>query len=177
MKSVLNSMKMKKITYFTAIFFLCLFGCSNREKMFTSNPQLIAEIDKYLSFIDTSDLYSPDCSYIYLRVNNRGKDDTIDVILSVSTGAYGIVNPRDTIIDFFQYRNYNVLLLGDYPNKLIAINRKLNKDIKKEILIKYFKKEYMLYLKDPFSLKPKPADHMFMTLVFKDTVMVSATER
>ena len=167
---------MKVISYIVATLFLCLYSCSSRDVAFTSNHQLISVLDMYLSSVDSSDLFNPSERYIYLSVKNRSRD-TIYVILSTSAGAYSIVNPHDSIIAFFEYKKHRVMLVGDYPNNLTCIKKDFDENAKKEVLTKYFKDEYKLYLKEPFSLKPKMADPMFMKLVFKDSIMVSITER
>lgn len=166
---------MKKNTCIVVALFLCFCGSSCQNEVFTTNSQLIAEFEKYTSYIDTSKLFSPDDSpYVYLYVKNRNQD-TINVILSLSAGAYGIIYSSEPIVSFFDYKKHMVMLVGDYPNNLINTNQCFNEDIKKKVLTEYFSKEYEQYLKEPFSLKPKMADPMTMSLIFKkDGTMISA---
>ena len=166
---------MKNVSFFMVLF-LSLHGCVSKEESFTTNPQLIAEFNKYLAYADTSGIFTPDDSYIYFEIHNSGKD-SINVFLAMGTGAYSIINPMDSIIDFFYYKKHMVMLVGDYPNKLIDIPRMLNKDIRKEVLLKYFKDDYDLYLKDPFLLKPRLADPMEMSLVFNSQGVMVKSEK
>lgn len=154
---------------------LWIFNCSSKNEEFTRNKQLMDEFEKYVTYFDSSNLFSQDENpYLYLYVKNRNQD-TIDVILSSGTGAYGLVYPSEPIISFFFYKNHRVMLTGDYPNTLTINNQNFNEDNKIRILTEYFSKEYEQYLKEPFSLKPKMADPMTMSLVFKnDGTMISA---
>jgi len=132
------------------------------------NKEFEAAIDNYCKYADSSE--HRDSDYIYVEAEKRN-DCTVFVIL-LAGGAYAFVNGTKPVIDFVKYKNYDILLVGDFPNQILNIekNRKLNVE---DIVKVRFPLEYERYVKMKLFAPPLIYDYMNMTLTFKERKLIN----
>lgn len=73
---------------------------------------------------------------------------------------------QQRFVDFFEYKGYDILLLGDFPNDVIRISKNKKIDMIEDLVRVKYPQDYQDYLKDPHSVKPLPGEEMEMVLTF-----------
>jgi hypothetical protein len=166
---------MRKIISFTT---LCLFlvigiqSCSAKKQEKNELDSVIFEnkdfrnnIDLYLKYLSEF-YYNKEHEYIYVRAETSKTKTSF--IIYLCGGSYYFFRDSSKIIDYIDYKNYNMLLVGDFPNIVVNIKKNLRLDITKGILLKYFKKDYEKFKLTKYGPAPEIYDYMNMSLEFNE---------
>jgi len=170
---------MRKILDFTFLSLFLVIGTLSSSAMKKEKNELDSvifenkdfrdNIDFYLKYLSDKD-YNKEHEYIYIRAElSKTKTTTkTTFIIYLVGGIYDFFNESKKIIDFIDYKNYNMLLVGDFPNNVVNIKKNMNLNISTDILEKYFKKDYEKYKLTKREPAPEIYDYMNMTLEFND---------
>jgi hypothetical protein len=159
---------MKNLIYLFSFALLLLISCE-RNRIKFNNVELSKAIENYCFYLDSlKDLKASD--YIYME--SFDFKDSIIFKISLVGGSYYFLNEQERIIDFGFYNDYQILLLGDFPNAVV--NNKKNKqfNVIDNIVKKRFNEDYIKYLNDKLSIAPLIYDYMTLTLTFKEGKLV-----
>jgi len=144
---------MKK--YFITIFIVILFiidSCSIADKFPSENKEFVNQLDSYLKYIDSNSFYKKDRDYI--SIVSQFSNDTTFFVFYISDGAYQFIEEKNEFIDFIRYKDYDFLLLGNFPNQIVNNQRNENKNLPLEIVKERYPKEYKEYLINPKRVYP-----------------------
>jgi len=166
---------MRKIISFTT---LCLFlaigieSCSSRkpekkeiDPEIFENKDFRENIDLYFKYLSDKN-YDKEHEYIYVRAETSKTKTSF--IIYLNGGSYVFFNDSIRIIDYINYKNYNMLLVGDFPNNVVNIKKNMNLNISKDIIQKYFKKDYEEFKLTKREPAPDMYDYMNMSLEFNE---------
>lgn len=156
---------------FIMLFFitLLLFGCKKEMKTWENKDFKIA-LDNYCQFVDSVS-YRNNFDYIFVESNI--KNDNTEFVIYLCGGSYDFLNEKERIIDFFVYKKYDILLVGDFPNEIVQINKNTHLNIIRDIVKERYPEDYEKYLNDERSVGPLIYDYMNMILIFKGDKLIS----
>ena len=154
---------MKNIFYLIIIALL-MFSCNNANKFPSNNKEFVKQIDSYLTYIDSTEIYEKDYDYIYIKSICR--NDTSYFIIYISGGAYDFTNSKYDFIDFIKYKDYDILLKGDFPNRIVNVLKNENKKLSLEIVKERYPNAYKEYLINPNRVAPLCGDPKEIELWF-----------
>ena len=139
-----------------------MFSSCKGQNVF-KNKAFEAELTDYCIYLNTVEC-KKDFDYIFIKAASYKDSVTFEIYLT--GGAYDFIKYKDFIIDFFNFKGYDVLLIGDFPN--IVVPRKKNQGLQiiDKIVRKKYPKEYEKYLQNKETPAPLIYDYMSMNLVF-----------
>lgn len=153
------------------IFFITLLLLDCKKEMKTwENKDFKTAIDNYCQYVDSVS-YRNNFDYIFVESNI--KNDSTEFVIYLCGGSYDFLNEKERIIDFFNYQKYDILLIGDFPNEIVKINKNANLNIINDIVRKRYPVDYEKYLNDKRSVGPLIYDYMNMILLFKGDRLIS----
>jgi len=146
-----------------------LLSC-NKAKEIWMNKDFKTAIDNYYSYLDSIEF---DQDYDFILIDAiENKDSTIFEICLYG-GSYCFLSKPESIVDFLSYRKFDVLLVGDYPNEIVNIEKNRNLNTIQDIVKIRYPNDYTKYLKNKHSIGPLIYDYMDMTLVFRNNKLIS----
>ena len=158
---------------FTALSLFLMIGilsCSEKKQekhkldsVIFENKDFRDNIDLYLKYLSDKN-YHKEHEYIYARAETSKTKTSF--LIYLSGGSYHFFNDSLKIIDYIDYKNYKILLVGDFPNNVVNIKKNLHLNISKDILLKYFKKDYEKFKLNGYEPAPEIYDYMSMKLEF-----------
>lgn len=161
---------MKKNGIFIIFFITLLLLACKKEMKTWGNKDFKTAIDNYCQYVDSVS-YRNNFDYIYVESNI--KNDSTEFVIYLCGGSYDFLNEKERIIDFFVYKKYDILLLGDFPNEIVKINKNVHLNIINDIVKKRYPADYEKYLNDKRSVGPLIYDYMNMILIFKGDRLIS----
>lgn len=153
-------MKIKELMF--CGFFILIFSVCTGQQVFY-NKTFEDELTNYCNYLDTVE-YKKGFDFIYVdaHVNN----DSVVFKIYLSGGSYALLEYEKSIIDFINFRGFDVLLLGDFPNKVVPIPRNQSLKVLDNIVKKRYPNEYDMIIKKNVIPAPVIYDYMSMNLVF-----------
>jgi hypothetical protein len=147
---------------------LILISCSSPEilKQKIGNKNFESALNEYYEYLDS--ITNRQGSYVI--VNAEQLNGSLVISIHFGGGSYNFFH--ENVVDFLSYKNYDVLLIGDFPNKIINIIKTKKSNIE-NIVKKRYPDDYRNYLLDKSSVGPLMYDYMKMILVFKNNKMIS----
>ena len=142
----------------------------NKEFSFWGNREFESAINQYINYLDSVE-YNLDSDYICIEANQMNDSTKFNIYLWA--GAYPFIRYSDTFIDFIKYKKHNLLIIGDFPNRVLRVNKNVKINIINDIIKKKYPKDYEKYLLDNMSVSPLLYDYMDMTLIFKQDRLLS----
>jgi len=161
---------MSDVLYLLKISFLLLVSACNNNSKTWNNKEFANAIDNYCQYIDS---IKSEHTNEYLYVEARNCNDSIVFIIALVGGSYDFLYSQDMIVDFFTYHGFDILLLGDFPNEIVRVEKNKNLNIIDDIVKIRYPDDYNKYLKDKNSVAPLIYDYMDMTLVFRNNKLIS----
>jgi hypothetical protein len=158
------------LIYFSMI--LDLSSCKESVKLW-KNKEFESAINDYCRYLDTLPNYEIRNGFDYIFIEATQNEDITSFIITLSGGSYNFLNQQDNIKGFFRYKNYDILLLGDFPNEIVDIKMNLTVNSINEIVRKRYPTDYNKYLKDQSSVGPSMYDYMNLTLIFKGDILIT----
>jgi hypothetical protein len=151
---------------------LTINSCGHNQKKIIANKDFLVHLDEYIKYVDSSGSYKNNHDYIYLEAIKS--KDTTKLIITLVGGSYEFLKHpyRTNIIDFFNYRGYKILLIGDFPNDIIQNKLNENLNIDNEIVKKYYPEDYSKWQKDSLSVGPLIYDYMGIFLTYKNNNLI-----
>jgi hypothetical protein len=163
---------MKKLAVFVILFLMIiLLNSCNKEKFTWENKEFKSAIDYYCKYIDSSNYYEQNFDYMYIKA--AVKSDSTVFMIYLDGGAYIFLTETSSITDFFVYNKHDVLLTGDFPNKIVNIKKNKRLNIIDDILKVRYPSDYKKYLHDKSTVGPLIYDYMNMTIIFKENKLIS----
>jgi hypothetical protein len=159
-----------RLIYLYFCFILCDITSCKEENKKWQNIQFKEAIDYYCKYVDSIG-YKQNYEYIYVEAKRN--NDSIVFLIYLCGGAYDFLVNRENIIDFFYYKRFEIMLVGDFPNEVVNIekNKKLNLF---KIAKARYPRDYNKYLNDSLSVGPLIYDTKNMTLIFKEGKLVNS---
>lgn len=145
-------------------------SCTEKKEVF-ENKEFCNYLNSYLQYLDS--INDSNKEFDYICIQSKTKKDTTFLTIHLSGGAYRFISYKSEVIDFINYKTYKVLLIGEFPNKVLEINKNNHLDITKDILLKYYRKEYEKFLESSSPIPPLIYDYMTMYLIFKNDKLLS----
>jgi hypothetical protein len=146
-----------------------LISCNKANKI-GKNKEFEAALGNYFKYVDSVG-FKHNFDYIFIEAT-KNRDSTVFVIYLYG-GAYYFLHYTERIIDFTDYKKYEIVLIGDYPNDVVNVGRNKKLNIVNDILKVRYPKDYNKFLKDNHSVAPLIYDYMDMTLIFKQDKLIS----
>ena len=110
-----------------------------------------------------------------IRIDAEEAGDSTVFSIYLDGGASPFLNETNRIRGFFRYKKYDLLLSGDYPNRIVHFERHQNLNLLENVVKVRYPDAYKKYLKDKSPVAPIMSDNMGMTLVFKKNRLVRCT--
>jgi hypothetical protein len=151
---------------------LITIACRQNQQNIRANNDFVIFLDEYINYVDSTQSYKKNYDYIYLDATE--KHDSIDLIITLIGGSYEFLKYpyRAKIIDFLNYRGYNILLSGDFPNEIIRNKINSALDINKDIVKKYYFDDFLKWQQDSLSVGPMIYDYMAIFLTYKKNKLI-----
>ena len=140
-------------------------SCNQSRQELANNLWFKKALDDYTKYIDSIG-YNKDSEYIYIEA--KRVSDSTKMLIYLDGGSYSFIAEKDYIIDLFSYGNYNVLLVGDFPNEIIKIKKNEDLNVLEDIVRKKYPTDYEKYVMDDHSVVPLIYDSMNLKLIFKN---------
>lgn len=155
-------MKTKILAFINLSLLLLILSDCKGQNVF-KNRAFEGELTNYCNYLDTVECKK---DYDYILIKATSYKDSVTFEIYLNNGAYEFLEYKDSIIDFFNFKGYDVMLLGDFPNEVVsnAENQKLN--VLEGIVKNRYPKEYKKYLQNKEIPAPLIYDYMSMNLVF-----------
>lgn len=159
-------------TLFKLLIFLVsiyLLSCSE-ESVTWENKDFGMAVNNYCKYLDSVG-YKHNFDYIFVKATTR--NDSTLFLIYLCGGSYHFLKEQEEVIDFIQYKGYDILLKGDFPNRIVNIKRNDKLDIIDDIIKERYPKDYEKYVKNNNPVAPLIYDYMDITLIFKGTKLIS----
>jgi len=159
-----------KNLFILCLLFLSLCNCTNKNNYEWSNNEFAEAIDNYCRYVD-----SIESEHVneYLYIESKIRNDSTLFLITLGGGSYDFLFKRNRIINFFNYKGFDVLLLGDFPNAIVNIEKNKNLDVIEDVVKVRYPNDYNKFLKDTNSVAPLIYDFMGMRLVFRNNKLIS----
>jgi hypothetical protein len=151
---------------------LNLSSCKESVKL-QKNKEFESAINDYCRYLDTLPKYEYKDGFDYIYIEASQSEDITSFLITLWGGSYKFMNRQDKIKGFFKYKNYDILLFGDFPNEIVDIKVSINLNSINEIVQKRYPTDYNKYLKDKSTVGPLMYDYMNMTLIFKGDQLIT----
>lgn len=137
------------------------------------NREFDSAINDYCRYLDTLPIHEYKNGFDYIYIEATQKEDITSFSITLWGGLYNFLKRQDKIKGFFKYKNYDIMLFGDFPN--IIVDTKMDIDLNSwiDIVKKRYPTDYCKYLKDNSSVGPLLYDYMNMTLIFKEDKLIT----
>jgi len=161
---------MKYSSYCIILFVFFYAGISCKDvKNIWGNNEFEKAINAYCTYAD-SVRFRSDFEYICIEGSTRG--DSSFFVICVDGGSHIFVTETDRIIDFFNYKNHNILLVGDFPNKIVNISKNKRLDPIEDIVKNKYPSDYQDYHDSDYHNGPLIFDFKSMYLIFKKDKLI-----
>jgi hypothetical protein len=151
-----------------ALISIFVFGCANKPCLKLDNSDFKEALNFYYIYLDSAKF---DKGRDYIVIKAKTTNDSIFISMFNWAGAYVFLNNQDQIANFMRYKNHDLLFIGDFPNKIVTIDKLSKSDVIKLINSK-FPNEYSKFCKDPYSIGPLIYDYKTLEIVFKGDYFV-----
>jgi len=157
------------IFIFVSLILGFILSCNTKSSKKWENIEFEKAMNSYRKYVDTIG-FKNNFDFILVKAK-KNKDSTLFIIY-LCGGGYTFLEYKDRVIDFFTYQGIDILLLGDFPNEIVNIDKNKALDIE-DIVRKRYPSDYKKYLIDTHSVPPMICDFMNMTLTFKKNKLVN----
>jgi len=162
-------MKKAPIILMLVLFALSIMSCTQRDVSF-NNIEFERNLSAYLSYVDSIE-YIQDRDFVIVNCTTEG--DTIRFSIYKSGGAYSMIHHVQQFVDYFEYKKYDLLIIGNFPNDVIQISKNNKINVIEDIIRVKFPQDYQTYLQNPYWVKPLPGENMEMVLTFYKDKFIS----
>jgi len=161
---------MKYGSYCIILFFFLYAGISCKDvKNVWENNDFEKAINAYCTYADSVG-YLKNFDYILIEGIKRG--DSIFFKVFLWGGAYIFITEKERIIDFINYKNHDMLLLGDFPNSIVDISKNKHLNPVEDIVKNRYPSDYRNLFYYNRDIGPLIYDYKTMDLIFTKNKLI-----
>src|SRR6266542_5072379 len=94
-------------------FIISVISSCFKNKRNWQNKDFERALDEYYSYVDSIGYKH---GFDYINIEAKKSNDSLVFLIYLYGGAYDFLSDSTKIIDFYQFKKYDILLKGDFPN-------------------------------------------------------------